>query len=136
MKPPDDWGQAPPSLELTPNWPGLDGYGDHDGPHIDHTRVKQILKVLREDLGSLKGKAGELSAGGSGTPADLKTASSIGPEQTGKWDVANYFGQNATQAHEVLTGKYLMLIDHVEKLVEGIEKAVQNYEKGHQDSSA
>ncbi|MFI9554101.1 hypothetical protein [Nonomuraea endophytica] len=133
---PDDGGSPPPSLELTPNWPGLDGYGDHDGPHIDHTRVKQILKVLREDLGALKGKAGALSGSGAGTPTDLKSTGNVGPAQTGTWEIANYFGQNTTQAYEVLSGKYLMLIDHVEKLITGIEKAVQNYEKGHQDSSA
>ncbi|MFI6293148.1 hypothetical protein ACIBEJ_16280 [Nonomuraea sp. NPDC050790] len=132
---PADGGSPPPSLELAPNWPGLDGYGDHDGPHIDHVRVKQILKVLREDLGALRAKAGAISAGG-GTPADLKSAGKVGPAQIGTWETANYFGQNAEQAYEVLSGKYLMLIDHVEKLVAGIEKAVLNYEKGHRDSSA
>ncbi|GLX04204.1 hypothetical protein [Microbispora sp. NBRC 16548] len=134
-------GSPPPKLRLPEGWPGLDGSPDGaaGGPYIEHTRVLQVLKGLREELGSLRGRApASMSAtwSGPGTAGEVQGLTNVGPAEAGPWDAAKYFGLNAEQAHEVLSGKYQLLIDRVEALVTAVERAVANYEKGHKSSSA
>lgn len=141
MSLPADNGSPPPKLRPPEDWPGLDGSPDGapGGPYIEHTRVRQILKGLRDELGSLRGRApASMSAtwSGPGTVGEVSGLTNVGPEQTGPWETAKYFGLNAEQAYEVLTGKYQLLIDRVEAMVSAVEQAVANYEKGHKSSSA
>jgi hypothetical protein len=132
-----DGGSPPPKLRMPESWPGLDG-----GPadvYIDHTRVRQILKGLRDELGTLRGRApASMSAtwSGPGTAGEVQGLTNVGPAETGPWEAAKYFGLNAEQAHEVLSDKYQLLIDRIEAMVSAVEQAVVNYEKGHTSSSA
>ncbi|MGI5161056.1 hypothetical protein [Microbispora sp. CA-102843] len=133
---PDD-GSPPPKLRLPESWPGLGGGPDE--LYIDHTRVRQVLKGLREELGTLRGRApASMSAtwSGPGTAGEVQGLTNVGPSETGPWETAKYFGLNAEQAHEVLGGKYQLLIDRIEAMVNAVEQAVVNYEKGHTSSSA
>lgn len=130
-------GGSPPKLRMPDDWPGLgEGSGD---VYIDHTRVRQILKGLRDELGTLRGRApANMSAtwSGPGTAGEVQGLTNVGPAQTGPWEAAKCFGLNAEQAHKVLSGKYQLLIDRIDAMVSAVEQAVANYEKGHKSSSA
>ncbi|MFF5212403.1 hypothetical protein [Streptosporangium sp. NPDC000396] len=138
----DDFaGPPPPELELAKNWPGLDGTdeGSGSGPELNHTRIRQIFQALRDDLQALQGKSpGSMSAtwSGPGTLGEVSGLGNVGPSDTGKWQVADYYGQSVEQGYTVLSGKQQMLFDGCEALITALEKAVTNYEKGHDASSA
>jgi hypothetical protein len=139
MSRPVDRGSPVPELELTKNFPGLDGNGSDDGPYVEHTRVREIIGQLGRDLESLRGSApASMSAtwSGPGTVGEVAGLGNVGPGETGQWEVAQSFGSNTEQAYTVFGGAYGSLIDHVEKWVAGVERAVANYEKSHRDSSA
>jgi hypothetical protein len=124
-------------LALPQDWPGLDDTSA--GVYIDHTKVKQIFKGLRDDLDSLIGHASpSMSAtwSGSGTAPNLAGLGRVGPAETGQWAEAAQFGRNAEQSHIVLNDLYAKLIDRIEALSAAVEKAVTNYERAHADSSA
>ena len=132
-----DNGSPPPKLALPESWPGLGGSAEE--VYIDHARVRQILKGLRDELGTLRGRApASMSAtwSGPGTAGEVQGLTNVGPTEAGPWEAAKYFGLNAEQAHEVLGGKYQLLIDRIEAMVIAVEQAVVNYEKGHTSSSA
>ena len=140
MSRPDDSGTGTPlpELELAKDFPGLGG-DSGQGPDIDHTGVREVISRLREELGTLRGSApASMSAtwSGPGTVAEVAGTTNVGPGETGKWEVARYFGANTAQAYEVFGTSYYELLDHVEKWAAAVEKAVSNYEKGHADSSA
>jgi hypothetical protein len=140
MSRPDDSGMGTPvpELDLPKNFPGLGG-DDGQGPDIDHAGVREVISRLRKELGTLRGSApASMSAtwSGPGTVAEVAGTGNIGSQETGKWEVARFFGGNTAQAYEVFGGSYYELLDHVEKWADAVEKAVNNYEKGHADSSA
>lgn len=139
MRPDDEKAGTPvPELELAKNFPGLDG-DNGQGPDIDHAGVRAVLSRLREELGTLRGSAPpsmSASWSGPGTVAEVAGTGNVGPQQTGKWEVASSFGANTAQAYEVFGSSYYELLEHVEKWADAVEKVVSNYEKGHADSSA
>ena len=69
MSPPQEREDTPPQqVELPADWPGLDGAAD---VYMDHTRVRDILRRLRSELGALHGDAGA-AAGGPGTDRGVR----------------------------------------------------------------
>jgi hypothetical protein len=123
-------------LALPESWPGLDPGADIS---IDHTRVRSILRGLRDDLGALKGQApasGSATWSGPGTAPNVEGTARVGPAETGSWATASAFGSNVEQAYVVLSGTYLELIDRIDDMIAAVELAVTNYERAHAASRA
>ncbi|GAA3242617.1 hypothetical protein [Nonomuraea helvata] len=140
--PVDRGGSPPPDLKLAPNFPGLTG-DDGGGPYVDHHEVRAIVSRVRKQVQGLLTDPGarpspSMSAtySGPGTVGEVAGMGGVGPDETGKWEVADYFGQNISRAYDVFGGSYSELVTYVEKWADAVEKAIDNYEKGHADSSA
>ncbi|SDQ42848.1 hypothetical protein [Thermostaphylospora chromogena] len=128
---------GPQGPELPADWPGLDG--DTGGPHIDHTRVREILGTLRQELSTLRGQApANMSAtwSGPGTLPEVQGLSRVGTRETGSWGAAQYFGLNATQGSTSLSSTYQSLIERIDAMITAVEQAVTNYEEGQTRSRA
>ncbi|MEU4571953.1 hypothetical protein [Nonomuraea sp. NPDC023979] len=131
-----DGGQSP-SLELAPNFPGMEP--DGRGPDIKHDEVRSVLSRLRRELETLRGNApASMSAtwSGPGTVGNVAGLSNVGSAETGPWEVASGFGVNTAKAYEVFSGSYSEFLDCIEEWALAVEKAIDNYERGHLDSSA
>ncbi|SEG99439.1 hypothetical protein SAMN05444920_11342 [Nonomuraea solani] len=130
-------GPPPPGLELAKDFPGLGPGGG--GPTVDHTAVRDAISRLRKNLDPVYGSPQpNMSAtwSGPGTVAQTAGLGNVGPESTGKWEVANNFGGNVEQAYKAFIDSYSELVEYVEKWAGAVETAITNYEKGHKDSSA
>ncbi|MEV4353360.1 hypothetical protein ACWEPL_44545 [Nonomuraea sp. NPDC004186] len=137
MSVPKDNDSPPPGLELAKDFPGLSGNGG--GQYADHEGIRDVVSRLRKNLGSVHGNPQpSMSAtwSGPGTIGEVQGLGNVGPEATGKWEVASNFGANFESAYKVFGESYSQLIDYVEKWAEAVERAVSNYEKGQRDSSA
>ncbi|MEV0380010.1 hypothetical protein [Nonomuraea sp. NPDC050643] len=137
MSIPPDNDKAPPGLTLAKDFPGLGAGGQ--GPYVDHVAVRDAVSRLRKNLGSVYGNPQpSMSAtwSGPGTIGEVQGLGNVGPEATGKWEVASNFGANFEQAYKAFGDSYSQLLDYVEKWAEAVEQAIVNYEKGHKDSSA
>ncbi|WP_049570651.1 hypothetical protein [Nonomuraea sp. SBT364] len=131
-----DGGQST-SLELAPNFPGLEA--DGRGPYVDHQGVRSALSRLRRQLETLRGSApAGMSAtwSGPGTIGQVAGLSNVGSSETGPWQVASGFGENTATAYTVFNGSYSDFLDCIEQWAAAIEKAIDNYERGHAASSA
>lgn len=127
----------PQGVELPADWPGLDS--DTGGPYIDHTRVREIIGTLREELSTLRGQApAGMSAtwSGPGTLPEVQGLSRVGVKETGAWGAAMFFGINATKGSTSLSTTYESLVDRIDAMITAVEKAVTNYEEGQTRSSA
>ncbi|MGN9836761.1 hypothetical protein ACTMTI_01430 [Nonomuraea sp. H19] len=133
-------GSPPPELELAKDFPGL-GEDDGRGPYVDHAAVRDVISRLRKNLGGVYVQGtpqASMSAtwSGPGTVGEVQGLGNVGPEATGKWEVASNFGANFEQAYKAFGESYSQLVDHIEKWADAVERAIVNYEKGQKDSSA